>query len=59
MKGGNEARPWFLDQLVLKIAGKPDLPVSLNVAMRDPAYTLETIQAEWSESAAAAWETPS
>ncbi|MCC6264275.1 MAG: hypothetical protein IT169_11910 [Bryobacterales bacterium] len=59
MKGGNEARPWFLDQLVLKMTGKPDLPISLNVAMRDPAYTLETIQSEWSESAVAAWEIPS
>lgn len=52
MKGGNAARPWFLDQLVLKMAGKPDLPVSLNVAMRDPAYTLETIQAAWDLGAA-------
>lgn len=59
MKGGNEARPWFLDQLVLKMAGKPDLPVSLNVAMRDPEYTLETIQSAWDLEAAAPATIPS
>ena len=51
MKGGNAARPWFLDQLVLKMEGKEDLAVSLNVAMRDPGYTLETIQTSWETKA--------
>lgn len=52
MKGGNESRPWFLDQLVLKMEGKEDLPISLNVAMRDPEYTLETIKSSWGMEAA-------
>lgn len=47
MAGGTPNRPWFLDQLVLKLAGKPNLPVSLNVAMRDPDYTVATIREVW------------
>ncbi|MDZ7636722.1 MAG: hypothetical protein U5J83_00450 [Bryobacterales bacterium] len=47
MAGGSDTRPWFLDQLILKMAGQPDLPVSLNVAMRDPGYTVATIQESW------------
>lgn len=59
MKGGNAARPWFLDQLVLKMEGKDDLPVSLNVAMRDPEYTLETILSSWETNTEAARAIPS
>lgn len=59
MKGGNEARPWFLDQLVLKMEGKEDLAISLNVAMRDPGYTLETIQTSWESKASAPYAIPS
>lgn len=51
MKGGTANRPWLLDQLILKQPGKEDLPISLNVAMRDPAYTVQTILERWAEPA--------
>lgn len=50
MKGGTANRPWLLDQLILKQPGKEDLPISLNVAMRDPAYTVQTILDRWTET---------
>jgi hypothetical protein len=49
MKGGTANRPWFFDQLILKQAGKEDLAISLNVAMRDPDYTVQTIRDRWEE----------
>lgn len=59
MTGGNESRPWFLDQLVLKMDGKQELPVSLNVAMRDPEYTIASIKEFWNQEALATREIPS
>ncbi|MCZ2155370.1 MAG: hypothetical protein LC114_15955 [Bryobacterales bacterium] len=59
MLGGTADRPWFLDQLVLKLAGKPDLPVSLNVAMRDPGYTAATIWEAWGLGVEPSTEMPS
>ena len=59
MAGGNENRPWFLDQLVLKMDGKQELPVSLNVAMRDPEYTIASIKEFWNQEAIATPEIPS
>lgn len=50
MKGGTANRPWFFDQLILKQAGKEDLAISLNVAMRDPDYTVQTIRDRWEET---------
>lgn len=44
MIGGTPERPWFLDQLVIHTQGNRDLAVSLNVAMRDPQYTVDTIR---------------
>lgn len=44
MIGGTPDRPWFLDQLVIHTEGNQDLAVSLNVAMRDPQYTIDTIR---------------
>jgi hypothetical protein len=31
--------------------GKPELPVSLNVAMRDPEYTIASIKEFWNQEA--------
>lgn len=56
MSGGNEKRPWFLDQLILKTAGKQDLPISLNVAMRDPEYTIASIKESWNQETMTARE---